>query len=187
MANSKFKCRGCKEYFPTEQAIKVNSGRFHDIGCAVGYGTIKATKAKEKSQNKKHKELKKKVRDNDKSFWTKKAQASFNKYIRLRDDNLPCVSCNRHHPGQYHAGHYRSVGSCPELRFCELQVWKQCAPCNNHLSGNPINYRIELLSRIGEEKVAWVEGHHEINKYTIQDLKDIHKKYSDKTKEQENV
>ncbi len=81
----------------------------------------------------------------------KEAQAAFNAYIRARDAHLPCVSCGRHHQGQWHAGHYRTVGANPELRFNELNVWRQCAPCNDHLHGNLINYRIELINRIGRK------------------------------------
>lgn len=101
----------------------------------------------------------------------KEAQAAFNEFIRERDRDLPCISCGRHHEGQYHAGHYRTVGANPELRFEPLNVWKQCAPCNNHKSGDIVNYRIELVKRIGPEKVQWLEGPHEPKRYTVDELK----------------
>eukprot|EP01133_Synstelium_polycarpum_P006200 gene6200-7181_t len=113
----------------------------------------------------------------------KDTQQAFNAWVRARDAALPCVSCGRHHGGQYHAGHYRTVGANPELRFEPLNAWKQCAPCNNHLSGNLINYRISLLQRIGEEKVAWLEGPHEAKKYTVDELKAMTADYRAKTKE----
>lgn len=101
----------------------------------------------------------------------REAQTAFNAWIRERDIGQPCVSCGRHHNGQWHAGHYRTVGGNPELRFEPLNVWRQCAPCNNHKSGDIVNYRIELVKRIGAEKVDWLEGPHEPKKYTIDDLK----------------
>lgn len=113
----------------------------------------------------------------------KDTQQAFNAWVRARDAALPCVSCGRHHGGQYHAGHYRTVGANPELRFEPLNAWKQCAPCNNHLSGNLINYRISLLQRIGEEKVAWLEGPHKAKKYTNEELKAMTAEYRAKTKE----
>lgn len=113
----------------------------------------------------------------------KDTQQAFNAWVRARDAALPCVSCGRHHGGQYHAGHYRTVGANPELRFEPLNAWKQCAPCNNHLSGNLINYRISLLQRIGEEKVAWLEGTHKAKKYTIEELKAMTADYRAKTRE----
>lgn len=113
----------------------------------------------------------------------KDTQQAFNAWVRARDAELPCISCGRHHDGQYHSGHYRTVGANPELRFEPLNAWKQCAPCNNHLSGNLINYRISLLQRIGEEKVAWLEGPHEAKKYTVDELKAMTADYRAKTKE----
>ncbi|WP_130931615.1 recombination protein NinG [Pseudomonas sp. Sample_24] len=113
----------------------------------------------------------------------REAQQAFNEYIRLRDAHRPCVSCGRHHEGQYHAGHYRSVGANPELRFEPLNVWKQCAPCNTHLSGNLVNYRISLLQEIGAEKVEWLEGPHEPRKYTVEEIKTIKAEYRAKTRE----
>lgn len=107
----------------------------------------------------------------------REAQAAFNAFIRERDKDLPCVSCGRVHNGQYHAGHYRTVGSCPELRFEELNNHKQCAPCNNHLSGNLINYRRNLIIKIGLEKVEWLEGPHPPLKLTIEDIRAIKAKY----------
>lgn len=113
----------------------------------------------------------------------REAQATFNEWVRLRDADRPCISCGRHHEGQYHAGHYRSVGANPELRFEPLNVWKQCAPCNTHLSGNLVNYRISLLKGIGAEKVEWLEGPHEPRKYTVEEIKTIKAEYRAKTRE----
>ncbi|WP_460091117.1 recombination protein NinG [Pseudomonas sp. S2_E02] len=113
----------------------------------------------------------------------REAQATFNEWVRLRDADRPCISCGRHHEGQYHAGHYRSVGANPELRFEPLNVWKQCAPCNTHLSGNLVNYRISLLQLIGAEQVEWLEGPHEPCKHTVEEIKNIKAEYRAKTRE----
>ncbi|WP_321354584.1 recombination protein NinG [Pseudomonas extremaustralis] len=110
-------------------------------------------------------------------------QKAFNEWVRLRDADLPCVSCGRHHDGQYHAGHYRTVAANPEIRFEPLNVHKQCAPCNNHKSGDIVNYRIELVKRIGAEAVEWLEGPHEAKKYTIEELKAMTAEYRAKTRE----
>lgn len=113
----------------------------------------------------------------------KTAQTAFNTWVRLRDAGLPCVSCGRHHNGQWHAGHYRTVGGNPELRFEPLNVWRQCAQCNNHNSGNVVNYRIELVKRIGAEQVEWLEGPHKAQRYTIEQLKEIKAEYRAKIRE----
>ncbi len=113
----------------------------------------------------------------------REAQAAFNEWVRLRDSDRPCVSCGRHHEGQYHAGHYRSVGANPELRFEPLNVWKQCAPCNTYLSGNLVNYRLSLLQLIGPEKVDWLEGPHPACKHTVEKIKTIKADYRAKIRE----
>jgi hypothetical protein len=118
-----------------------------------------------------------------KSEYVKEAQTAFNSYIRERDKDLPCISCQRNHSGQYHAGHYRTTKAAPELRFNESNVHKQCSVCNNHLSGNILEYRINLINHLGIEVVEWIEGKHEPKKYSIDDLKSIKEEYKLKLKE----
>ncbi|MPT24526.1 MAG: recombination protein NinG [Starkeya sp.] len=114
--------------------------------------------------------------------YVKEAQAVFNQWVRLRDEAQPCISCGRHHQGKYDAGHYRTTAACPELRFDPLNVHKQCSPCNTQLSGNIVEYRLELIRRIGQERVDWIEGPHEAKRYTIDDLKAIKAEYRAKIK-----
>ena len=112
-----------------------------------------------------------------KGDYMREAQAAFNAWIRERDRLLPCISCGRHHQGKYDAGHYRTVGSNPALRFEPMNCHKQCVPCNQHKSGNIVEYRINLVQRIGADAVAWLEGPHEPKKYTIEDLQQIKAHY----------
>jgi hypothetical protein len=84
----------------------------------------------------------------------KKAQDTFNAFIRLRDCNKGCISCTG--PVE-HAGHYYSQGHHSALRFNEVNVNGQCCRCNRWLSGNLINYRIGLVKRYGEQKVLLLE------------------------------
>ncbi|HEN8798250.1 TPA: recombination protein NinG [Pseudomonas putida] len=114
--------------------------------------------------------------------YVREAQAVFNLWVRLRDEAQPCISCGRHHQGKYDAGHYRTTAACPELRFDPLNVHKQCSPCNTQLSGNIVEYRRELIRRIGQERVDWIEGPHEAKRYTIDDLKAIKAEYRAKIK-----
>lgn len=115
----------------------------------------------------------------------REAQAEFNAWIRLRDAGLGCVSCDKPSTwdGQWHASHFRSVGSSPEHRFNPLNVHKACSVCNNHLSGNILGYRPELERRIGVEAVEALLGPSEPKRYTIDDLKAIKAHYRALTKE----
>lgn len=173
------KCKVCKaEFTPQKMGQKVCSGE-----CAISLAISERGKA-EKVAKVHEKRADKVKRDKLKSRaqWAREAQTAFNSFIRLNDADYPCISCGRHHQGQYHAGHYLSAGARPELRFCELNVHKQCAPCNTHLSGNAVLYRINLIEKIGLAGVEWLEGHHEPKKYTIDDLKQIKREYLDKAK-----
>jgi len=120
----------------------------------------------------------------------REAQAAVNEYVRLRDAHLPCISCDSMPNdndlmtgSRWDAGHYRSVGACPELRFEPLNIHRQCVKCNRNLSGNAIEYRIRLVQRIGAETVAWLEGPHEPRKYTVEEIKTIKAEYRAKTRE----
>jgi hypothetical protein len=120
----------------------------------------------------------------------REAQAAVNAYVRLRDAYLPCISCDSTPNdndlmtgSRWDAGHYRSVGACPELRFEPLNIHRQCVKCNRNLSGNAVEYRIRLVQRIGAEKVAWLEGLHSPCKYTVEEIKAIKAKYRAMTKE----
>jgi hypothetical protein len=152
--------------------------------CGLAIAPANQEKARKSLAQVERKEIKvRKEKLKSRADHLKDAQTAFNAWVRERDALLPCISCGRHHDGQYHAGHYRTVGANPEIRFEPLNVWKQCAPCNNHLSGNLINYRIALLQRIGPDKVAWLEGPHEPKKYTIDDLKALTAHYRAMTRE----
>ena len=110
-----------------------------------------------------------------------------NTFIRLRDKDKPCISCQRHHHGQYHAGHYLSVGSHPELRFEPRNIFKQCKPCNVDKHGNLLEYRKNLIALYGQEEVDWLEGPHEMTHYSIPDLKAIAANFRQLIKELQRV
>ncbi|WP_371355574.1 recombination protein NinG [Pseudomonas chlororaphis] len=126
-----------------------------------------------------------KERVKPKGQYMREAQAAFNAWVRLRDAALGCVSCDKPATwsGQWHASHFRSVGSSPEHRFNPLNVHKACSVCNNHLSGNILGYRPELERRIGVEAVEALLGPSDPRKYTIEDLKAITAEYRAKTRE----
>lgn len=179
------KCRHCKEELPKikdcEEIAQVKG--FCDLDHMAMYGLTKARDATAKKERKEHKAAKERIKT--RGDHAKDAQTDFNKFIRFRDGGLPCISCDRHHQGQYHAGHYRTVGGNPELRFEELNCHKQCSVCNNHKSGNIVEYRINLAKRISSESLDWLEGPHDAKKYTIEELKAIKLEYRAKWKELE--
>lgn len=109
------------------------------------------------------------------------AQAVFNKWIRLRDGNF-CISCQKPVKGQTHAGHYRTTKAASQLRFNEDNVHSQCATCNNHLSGNITEYRINLVRKIGTDRVSMLENNNTSHRYTIEGANNIKAHYKAKLK-----
>ena len=115
----------------------------------------------------------------------KKAQTAFNAYIRARDKGKPCISCDKPLDGganTFDAGHYRSVGSAPHMRFVEDNCHGQCKHCNNWLSGNHVEYRKRLLDRIGERQLELLESDNTLRKYTKEGLEEIAKHYREETR-----
>lgn len=171
------KCRVCPERFTPRNSLQVV--------CSVPCAQVLAKKqqAKEKAEDDKRKRRDAKKRKEallSVSDWTKKAQKAFNAYVRERDREHGCISCSKPANatealtgGYWDCGHYRSTGACPELRFEPLNAHKQCKQCNNQLSGNVVEYRINLINRIGAENLEWLEGPHEPKRYRIEDLRQI--------------
>jgi hypothetical protein len=190
MANTKRKCRHCKEFVLAESGVTVPLGFFCNRDHALEHQHAKAMAAVSKMRAKAIQLAKKDIKARKQAIKSlgelhKEAQPEFNRYIRLRDRGQPCISCQRHHTGQIHAGHYRSVGAAAELRYDESNVHAQCAPCNNHLSGNAIDYRINLIKKIGIDGVKLLEGPNDPAKYNREDIIAIKAKYKLKYKELE--
>jgi len=161
------RCRVCREqYTPTKPLQKVCSPP-----CALSLAVSIRGKAEKREL------VKAKERIKTRSQWQKEAQAAFNAWVRERDAKLPCISCGRLHEGQWHAGHFLSTGARPNLRFEPANVWRQCSPCNVHLSGNLINYRRSLVERIGLAAVEALEADHTPRHYSVEELRQIRDKY----------
>ena len=118
----------------------------------------------------------------------REAQQAFNEYIRTRDQAAGhfCISSGKPldwSGNAVDAGHYRSVGSAPHLRFDERNCHAQSKQDNRFLSGNAVDYRIGLIARIGQEAVDTLESDQSVRKYTVDEIKAIKAEYRAKTKE----
>lgn len=173
------KCPNCK----APATLRINLKLFCSIDCAVSWSKLQADKSKAKKQKEFNAETRqRKQKLKTRQEWLKDAQTVFNKFIRLRDEGIACISCGRNSGAKMNAGHYLSVGAHPELRFNEFNVHLQCEHCNSYKSGNQAQYRPRLIEKIGLQQVEMLEGPHEPLKLTIEDIKELIAEYKAKIK-----
>lgn len=164
------KCRECGIVFTSARSMQ----KVCSPACAIALTEAEKKRKAARAQRAERKSLREALeKAKTRGTHLRELQAAFNAWIRARDAGQPCISCGRFHQGQNHAGHYRSVGSEPALRFEPDNVHLQCAPCNTHLSGNLIAYRANLVKKIGIERVEWLEGHHVPKKLTVQEIQEM--------------
>lgn len=121
--------------------------------------------------------------------YLKITQQVFNKFIRLRDAEQNCISCQKTLKiGNIDAGHMWSAGGHSNLRFNEYNVNSQCSrPCNKDKAGDINNYRLGFVERYGIEKLNEIDLIAKIEKRWDKDeLLLLIKKYKSKCKELEN-
>jgi hypothetical protein len=151
-------------------------GFFCGMDCVVQHGKKGGKAVSEKRKKETLAQLKESVKTA--SEWRVEAQSAFNAYVRYRDRDLPCISCDAigTHEGMggyWDAGHYRSRGAARHLSFNLQNCVKQCSRCNRYLSGNVVEYRIRLIKRIGLDKVEALECNNDTVKHDIAYLKRV--------------
>ena len=156
------RCKTCRKKVPAESAFVTQLRAFCSFDCLQQFTkSEQGRKTIAKSSLAETRERKQKLKT--KSDYLKEAQAAFNAYVRARDKDDACISCgnyvlNDQIGGGWDAGHYRSTGSAPHLRFHLWNCHKQCVKCNRFLSGNVAEYRKGLIKKIGIEKVEALES-----------------------------
>jgi hypothetical protein len=164
------RCKHCKDKF---EPIRFNHKYCLKDEC------IKAFVAEVKEKTWKETKTRMKTDLKTTQDWLKEAQSIFNKYIRLRDEGLLCVSCNTI-PKKRNCGHFYSQGGHSNVRFDEDNCHLQCEHCNTYLSGNLLNYQIGIEKRIGAEKLIELQGKAHLEKrWSVEEIKEIIKKYKD--------
>ena len=174
-----------------------------DIECAIDYQQWKKDKELKRDLRESEKATRKSIRDRQlklkrRQDWIKDLQVIFNKFIRLRDKDDPCISSGLYDHeindylvgGKWDAGHYLSVGAHPELRFNEFNVNKQSKSDNAGAGkfahkNNTVtqNYRINLIAKIGQKNVDVLEGPHKPLKIDINQIKTLIAAYKLKIKQ----
>lgn len=165
---------GCIDAFADAQAAKADRAKAK---------AVRAAAKVEKADIRKRKEALK-----TRSDYLKEAQQAFNSFIRERDRQAgyACISSGRQldwSGNQVDAGHYRSTGAAPHLRFNEDNCHAQSKHDNQYLAGNAVDYRMALVARIGLARVEALEADKSSPKWAAIDLRNIRDTYRTKTKE----
>lgn len=179
---------------------KLEAGQRIHPACIDGYAEAEAAKAKRKAEKqaraaakverattRARKQALKRIPD-----LIKEAQHAFNAYIRERDRNEGhrCISSGRGldwAANSVDAGHYRSVGSASHLRFNEDNCHAQSKHDNQWKAGNVVEYRVNLIERIGLTRVEALEADNTPHKWQRDELIAIKTKYVQKLKDLKKV
>lgn len=175
------KCPICAAMFVRTRAIQPCC---LSLECQIEYSarlSIKRKAAAEKLDRIDTRQRKEKLKS--KSEVAKEVQVLCNRYVRERDLKAGhgCISCGTQSTPRWDAGHFRSVGSAPNLRFDhERNIHLQCAKCNTFLAGNLMRYGNFLPYRIGKEAFDALLSDNEPKHYTIEDLRQLKEVFKEK-------
>ena len=179
------RCKACREPFEPVRPLQSVCGP----ACAIERAREQKEQAERKARSDQRREDRaKREKLKTRSDHIKETQIVVNTYVRLRDRGRPCISCgNALVPGGvgggFDAGHYRSVGSAPHLRFEPDNIHGQGKQCTRFGAGRAVDYRIGLMGRIGRERVEALEADQTPRKWTVEELKAIKAEFKAKAKE----
>ncbi|MBO0323504.1 recombination protein NinG [Muricauda sp. CAU 1633] len=203
----KQKPKPCKGIQPTTKGLGCGKPTYYrtyglgrDCGCYQDWllnteaGKLKMKKAELKA-TKPRRELEKAEREHKERMRLPKAleitQEVFNRYIRLRDVGLPCISEGIAWKNDFDAGHFFSVKQYSELRFDFDNCHGQSIQGNRMKDGNFQDYAINLPYRIGEERFAELlkraeRSKQRVKKWTLEELEEIRTECKRRIKELQN-
>jgi len=113
------------------------------------------------------------------------AKTVFQKWVRLRDEKDPCISCGITYAKAWHGSHYFDAGTYSGIIFHPINCHKSCDQCNLHKHGNKPGYRLGLIKKYGEQAVNDLEQlaiEKRQYKYSREELIEIANKYKTKIK-----
>lgn len=188
-------CKGIgkgKGYKGCGQMVKANTRRYGlctkcypDFILNTDYGKILLEKATIKGKQKAEKEQRKRTKEERESMKSisrliQEAREPFQKWIRFRDANEPCISCGTTKAEIWDGSHFFKAEIYTGLIFNEVNVNKSCERCNRFLGGNESGYRLGLVKKYGEKVVKELEeasNHLREYKFSREELKQIKQKY----------
>lgn len=176
------KCKACRQPFKPRNGLQ----RVCGFECALAL----VKKQKERSAAKLAKEERRERATALAKLKTAKelkgeTQTACNRLVKRRDYGKPCICCGKPMPwgneapgGSIDAGHFLSVGSCPELRYNLDNIHAQLKSCNRPGGTTRAKFREGMIARIGLEAVEALEGPHPPAKWTRDELIEMRTRFN---------
>ena len=179
MKSTNRRCAECKKKVDSSEALYGGLKAFCCYECLRKFIDSergqKAVRSVKRQDLKERKEKLKTRRD-----YLKEAQAAFNRYVRIRDEERPCISCGsllqeQKQGGVRDCGHMLSRGAYPDARhrFGLDNTASQCVKCNRFLSGNVANFRKGMIARWGVHRIEAMETCTASSRMTTEYLKRV--------------
>jgi hypothetical protein len=158
MANSKKRCKHCKEYVLADSGVKLPAGFFCSMSHAVEFGRAKAKKQIDRQRRAKTKVDKDRIKSL--AEVCSEAQKDVNSMIRAADiaAGYRCIASGHQIADCGHFYHAGSKYRTSWLRFHHANLHGQGAHSNRYSGGgDAINYLQGLRDRYGDAYVAELE------------------------------
>ena len=113
----------------------------------------------------------------DESFWHAKVANECHSYVKERDVDEACISCQQLTAYQWDAGHFKSQAGFPAMKYNTFNIYKQCRRCNaraGNINGGKVfrkGYVSGLISRHGTARLLYLEAEHKLKRYSTAELK----------------
>jgi hypothetical protein len=171
------KARGCRVRFTPRNSLQ----QACSLDCAMSVSRERAAKAEKRAaMQRRRQQADDRERVKTRRQLMSEATAAVHRLVRELDEGWPCITCDRLvvdddliTGSRWHAGHYRSRGSAPELRFDARNIHRQCAACNRPGGHTAAEYRDGLLRRYGIAMVEWLDGPHPVLRLSADDLRRV--------------
>lgn len=175
------KCPECHQPYVKTRAVQPTCGA---LPCQESYAIKVAHKAawkREKMQRAADRAQREELQPLQ--YWLKRAEKAVNALVRERDIEQPCISCGTNDAAEWHAGHWKSVGSNSALRYDLSNIHRQCDQCNVFKGGNATEYEARLPARIGQAEVDRLKNSPRSRKWTREECQAIEADAKRKLKE----
>lgn len=178
-------CKACRGKFTPRTPLATTCS----VPCAIEHG--KKVTAQQKAKQKRQERAQDKAKlDSMKTYpqLVAECQKAFNALVRYRDKlaGHACISSGRAldwSGNAVDAGHYRSTGSAPHMRFNFDNCHAQSKHDNQYKAGNAVDYRIGLIARIGLARVEALESDNTPAKWTHDDLRRMKEEFQRQLRE----